>query len=203
MKALVTGAGGFLGGAIARMLVARGDTVRSISRSAYPELDALGVEHIQADLSDADAVARAAEGCDIVFHVAAKAGVWGPYAEYHQANVVGTENVLAACRQHGIGRLVYTSTPSVTFDGHGEEGVDESRPYAPRPLCHYATTKIEAEKRVLAANDGSLASISLRPHLIWGPNDTNLTPRVIDRGRKGKLALKYRVCRESLLYFQR
>jgi nucleoside-diphosphate-sugar epimerase len=189
MNALVTGAGGFLGGAIARMLVARGDTVRSISRSAYPELDALGVAHIQADLSDADAVARAAEGCDTVFHVAAKAGVWGAYAAYHQANVVGTENVIAACRQHEVGRLVYTSTPSVTFDGHGEEGVDESRPYAPRPLCHYATTKIEAEKKVLAANEGTLASVSLRPHLIWGPNDTNLTPRVIDRGRKGKLAL--------------
>ena len=136
-----------MGGAIIRLLLARGDQVRSISRSMYPALEALGVTHLQSDLSDADAVARAAEGCDIVFHVAAKAGVWGPYADYYQANVVGTENVIAACRQHKITHLVYTSTPSVTFDGHGEEGVDESRPYAVKPLCHYAATKIEAEKR--------------------------------------------------------
>lgn len=189
MNALVTGGGGFLGGAIVRLLHARGDHVRSISRRAYPALEALGVTHLQSDLNDADAVARAAEGCDIVFHVAAKAGVWGSYTDYYQANVTGTENVIAACRRHNVARLVYTSTPSVTFDGQGEEGVDESRPYAAKPLCHYAATKIEAEKMVLAANDATLSTVALRPHLIWGPGDTNLTPRVIDRGRAGKLAL--------------
>ena len=110
MKALVTGGGGFLGGAIVRLLRERGDAVRSFSRGAYPDLDALGVEQVRGDLADAAAVAAAAEGCDVVFHVAAKAGIWGPWDDYYQANVVGTENVLAACRKHGVRRS--WSTPA-------------------------------------------------------------------------------------------
>src|SRR5947209_1551612 len=102
MKALVTGGGGFLGLAIVRRLRARGDEVRSISRRTYPELTALGVEQIPGDLADAVAVARAAEGCDIVFHVAAKAGIWGPYREYWKTNVEGTAIVLDACQKHRI-----------------------------------------------------------------------------------------------------
>ena len=129
MNALVTGGGGFLGGAIVRRLVGRGDRVRSLSRGHYPELDALGVEQIQGDVADAGAVDAAVAGCDVVFHVAAKAGVWGRYADYYRANVVGTQNVLAACRKHGVRRLVYTSSPSVVFDGRDMEGVDESVPY--------------------------------------------------------------------------
>src|SRR5262245_61521983 len=118
MRALVTGGGGFLGGAVVRQLVARGDAVRSLSRQRYPALDALGVAQFQGDVADADAVAAAAAGCDVVFHVAAKAGVWGPAAEYHRANVVGTINVVAACCAHGVGRLVFTSSPSVVGAGH-------------------------------------------------------------------------------------
>ena len=97
MKALVTGGGGFLGSAIVRKLRARGDEVRSFSRGSYPELEALGVECVQGDLADGDAVVQAATGCDLIFHVAAKAGVWGSRASYEQANVVGTKNVLRAC----------------------------------------------------------------------------------------------------------
>ena len=117
MKALVTGGGGFLGKAIVKLLLARGDQVRSFSRGAYPELARLGVEHIVGELDDAAAVRRAAEGCDIVFHVAAKAGVWGPYDEFYRANVVGTRHVIDACRVHNIRRLFHTSSPSVVFDG--------------------------------------------------------------------------------------
>lgn len=187
MKALVTGGGGFLGSAIVRLLLARGDDVRSFSRSAHPELTSLGVETCCGDLDDLDAVARAVAGCDLVFHVAAKAGVWGAYADFHRANVVGTQNVITACRQHGVRRLVYTSSPSVVFDGHDMEGVDESIPYPRRYHAPYPQTKAEAEILILRSNGSELATVALRPHLIWGPEDNHLVPRILARGRQGAL----------------
>jgi len=129
MKALVTRGGGFLGEAIVRGLLGRGESVRSFSRHEHQALRALGVGQIQGDLADAAAVAAAVQGCDVVFHVAAKPGIWGDLDEYHRTNVTGTWNVIAACRQHGVRRLVYTSSPSVVFDGRDMEGVDECAPY--------------------------------------------------------------------------
>lgn len=187
MKALVTGGGGFLGKAIVKLLIARGDEVRSFSRNEHPALTELGVEHCRGELSDAEAVSRAAQGCDTVFHVAAKAGVWGPYEEFYRANVLGTQHVIAACRQHGIKRLVHTSSPSVVFDGSDMEGVDESVPYPEHFEAFYPQTKAEAEQLVLIANDEQLATVALRPHLIWGPEDNHLVPRILDRGAKGAL----------------
>ena len=189
MKALVTGGGGFLGLAIVRNLLMRGDEVRSFSRGTYPALDQLGVQSVRGDLADQAAVLRAARGCDIVFHVAGKAGVWGSTESYHRANVVGTDNVLKACAAEGIQRLVYTSTPSVTFAGTDQIGVDESAPYAERYLSDYPRTKAIAERRVLESNDADLATVALRPHLIWGPGDPHLVPRILDRARSGKLRL--------------
>jgi nucleoside-diphosphate-sugar epimerase len=187
MNALVTGGGGFLGGAIVRRLVARGDRVRSLSRRRYPELDALGVEQVQGDVADLDPTEAAVAGCDVVFHVAAKAGVWGRYADYHRANVIGTQNVLSACRKHGVRRLVYTSSPSVVFDGRDLEGVDESTPYPKHYEAAYPKTKAEAERLVLAANGPDLATVALRPHLIWGSGDNHLAPRILERARAGSL----------------
>ncbi len=187
MKALVTGGGGFLGQAVVRLLRARGDAVRSFSRRPHPELAALDVEHCLGELTDAPALAAAAKGCDIVFHIAAKAGVWGAHADFYRANVVGTRNVLAACRQYDIGKLVYTSSPSVVFDGSDMEGVDESIPYPRHFDASYPATKAEAERLVLAANSASLATVALRPHLIWGPGDNHLAPRILARGRAGVL----------------
>ena len=187
MKALVTGGGGFLGGVIVRMLRERGDEVRSFSRGDYPSLAALGAEQVRGGLDDWDAVAKAAAGCDIVFHVAAMAGIWGSYDDFYQTNVVGTENVISACRINGIGRLVYTSSPSVVFDGSDVEGGDESLPYPDRYEAYYPATKALAEQRVLAANSPELAVTALRPHLIWGPGDNHLVPRIVARGRAGKL----------------
>ena len=129
---LVTGGGGFLGGAIVRQLVERGDAVRSYSRGIYPELARLGVEQAQGDLADREALSKAAQGCECVYHVAAKPGIWGSYQEFHEVNVTGTENVLWVCRLLGINKLVYTSSPSVVFDGQDVAGGDESLPY-PRP----------------------------------------------------------------------
>jgi 2-alkyl-3-oxoalkanoate reductase len=184
MNALVTGGGGFLGGAVVRQLLARGDTVRSFSRQRYPDS---GVEQIQGDIVDAAAVDRAVAGCDVVFHVAAKAGVWGSADEYHRANVVGTENVIAACRRNGVSRLVFTSSPSVVAAGHDIAGGDESLPYPRRYLAHYPRTKAIAERLVLNANSPDLATVALRPHIIWGPGDNHLIPRLIERARAGKL----------------
>lgn len=189
MTVLVTGGGGFLGGAIIDQLLARGESVRSISRSAYPALEAKGVTCIQGDLADAQAVSNAAEGCELVFHVAAKAGVWGRYEDYFEANVVGTRNVIEACKTHHIPHLVHTSSPSVTFAGEDENGVDESIPYAPTFLCNYPKTKAQAEQEVLEANDGTLHTVALRPHLIWGPGDNHLVPRIVARAKAGKLKL--------------
>lgn len=184
---LVTGGGGFLGSAIAGMLRRRGQPVRSMARRWYPELDAIGVEQHQGDLCDPGAVSRAVEGCDTVFHVAAKAGIWGPYLEYYQTNVVGTENVIAACRRHGVRRLIYTGSPSVVFTGRDLEGVDDSTPYADRYDAAYPATKAIAEKLVLSNNDDRMATLALRPHLIWGPGDNNILPRVYDRARARRL----------------
>jgi nucleoside-diphosphate-sugar epimerase len=183
-KVLVTGGGGFLGGAIVRQLVDRGDAVRSFSRKFYPELAQMGVEQIQGDMADKIAVEQACKGIELVFHVAAKPGVWGDYADYYPTNVLGTQHVIDACKKQGVSRLVYTSSPSVVFDGTDMEGVDESAPYPEKFHAAYPKTKAMAEQMVIKAADKDLMTITLRPHLIWGPNDNHLVPRIIERARR-------------------
>lgn len=230
--AFVTGAGGFLGKAICLRLLAAGIKVTGFARGHYPELEALGVVMLQGDLVNKDQLQQSMQGCDIVFHVASKAGVWGDRDSYFCPNVKGAANVIAACKALKIDKLVYTSTPSVTFAGQDESGIDESTPYATRFLNHYAHSKAIAEKMMLDANqvgdmpventgaihvtqattttisDNNLATthvaipntsqvttpyalktVALRPHLIWGPGDPHLVPRVLARGRLDKLKL--------------
>ncbi len=190
MNVLVTGGGGFLGSAIVRRLVARGDRVRTIQRSQYAWHRELGVQAFVGDLStDLASLERAAAGCDAIVHTAARAGVWGAADTYHRANVVGTQNVIRAARQTGVALLVYTSSPSVVFDGRDEEGIDERAPYPARHLNAYSRTKALAEQCVLAANDASLRTVALRPHLIWGPGDPHLVPRIVQRARRKRLRL--------------
>jgi nucleoside-diphosphate-sugar epimerase len=187
MKTLVTGGGGFLGTRVAQMLQARGDEVTVLGRNAYPHHEAAGVPTIQADVRDAGAVADACADMDVVFHVAALAGIWGKKKAFWGINVGGTENVIAGCRAHQVRRLVFTSSPSVVFGEDDLRGVDESQPYPRRYLAHYAETKAVAERLALAANGPDLATVALRPHLIWGPGDPHLIPRVIARARQGRL----------------
>lgn len=184
----MTGGGGFLGRYIVEQLIARGDRVRVFSRQRYPELDALGVESHTGDVRDSVAVATACEGMDVVFHVAALPGIWGPWKLFHDINTLGTRHVIAGCQHHGVAKLVFTSSPSVVYDGHDHRGADESLPYSTRFLCHYSHSKALAEQAVLAANgQRGLATCALRPHLIWGPRDTQLVPRLIERAKRGQL----------------
>lgn len=209
MKALVTGGGGFLGKRIVDRLLQRGDAVRVLGRRPYPDLEQRGVDCRQGDIRDIDAVRAACEGMDTVFHVAALAGVWGPPREYYEINVRGTANVLQACREAKVQRLIYTSSPSVVIADRDIEGGSESLPYPDAYLATYPDSKARAEKIVLDANGWEmvpntaaddvpaagennvtiLRTCALRPHLIWGPGDPHLVPRIIDSARKGKLAI--------------
>lgn len=187
MRALVTGGGGFLGGALARKLRERGDEVRVFGRGSYPELEAIGIDTCRGDIVDADAVKEACDGMDVVYHVAAKVGLWGAPRDFELVNIEGTKNVIAACLATGCDRLVFTSSPSVVFHGGDVEGVDESAPYPAAFDSHYSRTKAKAEEIVLAANHDRLATVALRPHLVWGPGDRHLLPRIVGRAQSGRL----------------
>jgi nucleoside-diphosphate-sugar epimerase len=186
-KALVTGGGGFVGLAIVQKLLSEGVTAVVAGRHRYPAVLRLGVESKVGDIRDGQFLASAARGCDAVFHVAAKAGIWGRRQDYFATNLTGTAKVVQACLANDIGILVYTSTPSVVFANHDLAGVDEQTPYAKHFLCSYAHSKALAEALVLKANSQNLQTVALRPHLVWGPGDANLIPRLVARGRKGLL----------------
>jgi nucleoside-diphosphate-sugar epimerase len=189
MNVLVTGGGGFLGQAVVRQLLDKDHRVRVLNRSRYPELEALGVDCLRGDLADAQAIDRAVAGCDAVIHVAAKAGP-GLYApDFERPNVEGTRHVLEACRAHGVRALVHTSSPSVVHGGGDIEGGDERLPYPEHFHAPYPETKARAEQMVLAANSSTLRTCALRPHLIWGPGDNQLLPRLIEKNRAGRLRL--------------
>ncbi len=188
MQALVTGGGGFLGRAIVEQLLARGDTVRTLARGRYPALEALGATPIQHDLRNPDGLAAHLEGVDVVFHVASKTGVWGAAEDFFSINVGGTENLLAAARAAGVRRFVYTSSPSATFSGGDAENATEADcPYPDHFEAPYPESKAQAEQRVLAANGPELATTALRPHLIWGPRDPHILPRLMLRRQQGRL----------------
>ena len=189
MKVLVTGGGGFLGSAIVKRLLGEGHAVSILNRTDYPAMAALGIVCHQGDLADASAVERACEGSDAVIHVGARAGPGLRRADFRRPNVDGTQHVIDACRSHAIGYLVHTSSPSVVHAGADLEGADESLPYPAHHAAPYPQTKAEAERRILAANGPGLRTVALRPHLIWGPGDNHLLPRLIERNRAGRLRL--------------
>lgn len=187
MKILVTGAGGFLGRHLCRALQGKGHKVVNFSRSAYPDLKEQGIETIRGDISDGATVEAAMQGIDAVFHVASKVGIWGKYDDYFRTNVMGTQNIIDGCKKQGIKKLIYTSSPSVVFGKESLCGVDEKQSYPAEYISHYAETKGLAEQRILAANDENLATVALRPHLIFGPGDHHIFPRIVERARTGKL----------------
>ncbi len=187
MKILVTGGGGFLGRHIVDRLLARGDQVTVLGRRDYPDLATRGVTCCQGDIADYAAVKTAATGANAIMHVASLAGIWGAYKTYYDTNVIGSENVLKAASELGIAKIVYTSTPSVVHGGDGIDGGDESLPYPDHYLTPYAETKSIAEQLLLRANSPDLAITAIRPHLIFGPGDTQLIPKLLARAKTGKL----------------
>jgi len=190
VKVLVTGAGGFLGSHIARQLLEAGHEVRGFSRGKYSDLEALGIHWVHGDLREPEHVNKACREMEAVIHTAAVPGIWGSWKHYHSINTVGSQNVLQAIRAHNIPYLVYTSSPSVTFGGEDQSGIPEDVPYPDQWLCHYPHTKALAEQEILAAHtQGELATCALRPHLIWGEDDPHLIPRLIERGKAGKLRI--------------
>ncbi len=198
MRSTVLGGGGFLGQHITRMLLARGESVRVFNRRAYPALTALGAECVQGDIVDYAAVRSACEGSDTVFHTVAICDIVRPRRRYYEVNVLGTKNVIRACLEAKVRHLVYTSTPSVVV---GQEDIiagDESLPYPLRFTAPYPETKATAEQMVLAANAGGgqggsdafrLRTCALRPHLIWGPGDPHIIPKLFQGALQGRLRM--------------
>ncbi|NRA44103.1 MAG: NAD-dependent epimerase/dehydratase family protein [Oligoflexales bacterium] len=186
-KVLLTGGGGFLGRYIAKALLDRGYRVVSFSRKKYPFLEELGVTSYQGDLGNLNEVLEAATGCDSIIHTAALAGIWGKQKDYLNTNYYGTLNIIEAARSLKIKRLIYTSSPSVAFDGRDINGLGDKIPYAKKFFCSYSYSKRLAEEAVLAANSEGMQTIALRPHLIWGPDDPHFLPRLLQRSKEGKL----------------
>ncbi|MDT8410416.1 MAG: NAD-dependent epimerase/dehydratase family protein [Wenzhouxiangellaceae bacterium] len=189
MNVLVTGGSGFLGQAVVGLLLNAGHEVAILNRSGCPALERQGVECRRGDLADAKAVLAACNGRDAVVHIGARAGPGLHRREFERSNVDGTQNVIDACLACGVGILVHTSSPSVVHAGGDIEGGDESLPLAGQFPAPYPATKAEAERRVLRANGNQLKTVALRPHLIWGPGDNHLLPRLIARNRAGRLRL--------------
>ncbi len=191
MKILVTGGAGFLGRHIVDKLLEAGyNNITILSRGHYPKLEECGLKVISTDLANKDRLITACDGIDTIFHVASKTGICGRFNSYYQTNVTGTLNLLQAAGLRGVKNFIYTSTPSVVYGNHEIINGNEDLPYPLRYLTYYAATKAEAELTVLSYNGrAGLKTCSLRPHLIFGPGDTNLTPRIINKGRAGKLRI--------------
>lgn len=185
-RVLVTGANGFLGGAVCKALIEHGYQVKAGYRRE-PIAAREQLTPVRLDVSNPEQVNSAVQGMNFVIHVAGLTGLWGPWKDYYDANVLGTQHVLNACRAHGVSRLVFTSSPSVTFDGGDQCGIDEKASYPDNWLCHYPRSKALAEQLVLAANEARLHTCALRPHLIWGPGDLQLVPELVRRTRAGRL----------------
>ena len=185
MRVLVTGGSGLLGGKTIAALVGRGHEVVSLQRMQSTRLTC---EQVLADVCDAAAVAAAAAGCDAVIHGAARVGVVGSREEFRRVNVGGTFAVVEACRTAGVPRLVVVSSPSVGYESVSTVGAGAEAPITTRSdRSWYSESKAEAELAALAANDPALGVTAIRPHAIWGPGDTQLIGRIVERARAGRL----------------
>lgn len=191
MKILVTGGGGFLGTWIIKELLKNPSyMITNFSRHKYSHLEDLGVPTMQGDVTRYEDVERVLrEGFEVVFHVASLVGMWGKKETFDAINITGTQNILEVSKRMGVKRFIYTGSPSSVFGRGGHAGADETLPYPDEHLGHYPRTKAEAEKLVLEANSEEMKTVSLRPHLIFGPGDVNLLPRVINQARVGKLKM--------------
>src|SRR5680860_406964 len=178
VRVLVTGASSLLGGAVACRLQARGDDVT-----------AQGCRQLLGDVTDAAAVRQAAHGQDAVVHLAARVSVTGPWAAFEEVNVDCTANMVAGARAAGVARLVHVSSPSVAHSGRALVGAGAEPADPVGASGHYARSKALAEQLALASDGPALAVVAVRPHLVWGPGDTQMVGRIVQRARAGRLAL--------------
>ena len=189
MKVLVTGIGSMLLRGIANELISRGDEVVCLQRRPADSGVSQNARHISADIRDAEAVTSAASGCDAIIHGAARVGVVGKWSDFQTTNVNGTENIVQAAKKQNISRLVFVSTPSVAHTGHSIVGASAEPAQIGRKNSFYAESKAIAERIALGANSDDLAVVAIRPHLVWGPGDTQLIGRIVERALSGRLAI--------------
>lgn len=189
MKILVTGGGGFLGTAICKLLQSKGYEVFNFSRNEYTHLSNLGIKTKIGNLTERESIKSALENIDAIFHVAAIAGVWGKYEDFYKTNTLGTQNIVDTAKELGIKYFIYTSTPSVVFGKDDIHNGDETIDYPEKYLTSYAYTKHLAEKYVFKSCDENFNAVALRPHLIWGPGDPHILPRLIEKARAGRLKI--------------
>jgi len=183
MRVLVTGASGMLGRGVATALAAAGHPVSVLQRRS----SGLACREVLADVTDDAALRRAFAGHQAVVHCAAKVDVVGPWAQFERANVEGTRTVVRACRRQGVERLVHVSSPAVAHAGGALVGVGAEPADPASARGAYARSKALAEVEALGADCTYLSVLAVRPHLVWGPGDTQLVPRVLARARSGRL----------------
>ena len=182
MKILITGGNGFLGRNIFKKLLGKGHELYSFSRSDHPFYKEQGITWFQGDICDFETLKKAVSGMNVVFHTASKVSPWGRWEDFYSINVMGTKNVIKACQQEGIKKLIYTSSPSVVFGNNDLKGADESTPYPKKFIANYGKSKAMAEESILNSHGKKdLATVALRPHLIFGEEDPHLIPRLLKK----------------------
>jgi len=185
VKVLVTGASSLIGRHAVRRLVDRGDAVTTFQRNPA----GLNTREVLGSVDDPTAAAEACSGQDVVIHLAARVGVTGRWEDYESVNVRGTVVVLEQARANGVQAFVHVSSPSVAHSGDPLVGSGAGPADPEDARGHYATSKALAEQHALAASSVAMPVVAIRPHLVWGPGDTQLIGRIIERALSGRLAL--------------
>ena len=188
-KILITGAGGFLGRYIVKLLQAKGHIVYGLGRHEHQDLIDQGVKWFKADIRNYEQVLNATKDVDAIIHCASKIAMWGEWQEFLAINVEGTKNLLKAAKQNKVKKFVYTSTPSVVFGRESIEGGNETLPYPENSVSLYGRSKAIAENEVLTTDQNKLLTCALRPHLIFGPGDDHLVPRLVDAAQSNRLKI--------------
>jgi nucleoside-diphosphate-sugar epimerase len=188
--AFVTGASGFIGGALARRLTAEGWEVRALARSdaSAAKVRANGAKDVRGDLDDVAAMEAGASGCDVAFHAAAQLGEWGTEEEFERGNVTGTRNALSAAARAGVRRFVHVGTEAALLNGKPLVEVDEHAPLQFGSPALYSRTKARAEEAVVTASRPGFETVVIRPRLVWGKGDTTILPSLVEAVRAGRFA---------------
>lgn len=189
MKVLVTGAGSLLMREVAVALAARGEEVVCMQRREAHFPIGVRIHQELGDITNLDSVTKAMDGCDVVVHGAARVGVLGTWSEFYNTNVEGTQNILLAATTLGVSRIVHVSTPSVAHVGSSLVGAIATPAVTGHKRAFYAESKAMAEIEALNANNNSCAVVAIRPHLVWGPGDTQLVGRIVQRAVANRLAM--------------